>query len=147
MIHGKGTIVMRRMLAAVAAAALMLLAPAGAAWSAPSGPPLPQAGPVHNFGIPGVYGISAWGHYQRLGHQVTVTVCISVTARDVYGGAAAAVAFDGALHQAVTVIVVGYRHVACRSMVTRYTRRLTADAVSGYANGTVRDHGRVVQVY
>ncbi len=137
---------MRRTLAAIAAAAALLSSPVPAAWSVTRAP-VSMSSTAHNFGIPGVYGITAWGHYQRAGQQIRVTVCIADTARDVYGGAAAAVAFDGRRHQVVTVVVVGFRHVACRSMLTRYTSRLTADAVSGYANGTVRDRGRVVHVY
>lgn len=136
----------RRTLAAVAVTAALLSNPVAAAWSVTPAP-ASMSGAAHDFGIPGVYGITAWGHYQHVGMQIRVTVCISDTARDVYGGAAAAVAFDGRRHQVVPVIVVGYRHVACRSMLTRYTSRLTADAVSGYANGTVRDRGRVVQIY
>ena len=137
---------MRRMLAAVAATAALLSGPGSAAWSVPRAPAT-MSSAAHNFGIPGVHGITAWGHFQHVGKQIRVTVCITDTARDVYGGAAAAVAFDGRRHQVVTVVVVGFRHVACRSMLTRYTSRLIADAVSGYANGTIRERGRVVQVY
>jgi hypothetical protein len=136
--------VIRRTLATAATAGVMLGYPATTAWSAVPGG---MATGSHNFGIPGVYGISAWGHYQHVDGQVRVTVCITDTSRNVYGGAAAAVAFQGQRHQAVTVLVIGYRHVACHSMITRYTSRLTADAVSGYANGTIRQRGRVVQVY
>jgi hypothetical protein len=135
---------MRRMLAAATTTAALLCLSGSSAWSVI--PTEPATG-LHDFGVPGVYGISAWGHYQRSGKQLRVTVCITDTARDVYGGAVAAVAFNGQRHQAVTVIVVGYRHVACDSMTTPYLMRLTADAVSGYANGTIRQHGKVVQVY
>lgn len=138
---------MRRILTAVAAIAALLTCSGTPAWSVTPPAVSDAVGKTHDFGIPGVYGITAWGHFQRIGKQVKVTVCITDTARDVYGGAAAAVAFDGRRHQAVTVIVVGYRHIACRSMTTHYAARLTADAVSGYANGTIRARGRVVLVY
>jgi len=57
------------------------------------------ASPIHTFGIPGVYGVRAWGSYQHTGTKVRVAVCVKDVARDVYGAAAAGLAFDS-----------GYRH-------------------------------------
>ena len=105
------------------------------------------ASTAHTFAIPGVHGISAWGSYERTGPGVRVTVCVKDTARDVYGGAAAGVAYQGAHHQAVSAVVIGYRHSACRTMMTRYTSHLAVDALSGWRNGKVRQVGRVRQVF
>ena len=113
------------------------------AWAAPG----QSADSQHFFSIPGVHGINAWGNYQRSGRQVRVTVCVTDTAGDVYGGAAAAVAFGGHDHQSVAATTIGYRHAACRTMVSGDTSHLTAVAVSGYRNGTVRQRGRVITVY
>jgi hypothetical protein len=100
-----------------------------------------------SFGIPGVYGIGAWGNYARLGPTVRITVCVTVNARGVYGGAAAGIAYDGPHRQAVTAVVVGFGHTGCRTMLTRYTNHLVVDAVSGWRNGKVRQAGRVRQIY
>jgi hypothetical protein len=105
-------------------------------------------GQVHPFSIPGVHGISAWGSYQHLGSRVRVTVCVRDTARDVYGGAAAAVAFDPRRHhQPASVVVIGYRNSSCHTMLTSYTAHLDADALSGYRDGKVRQAGPFVQIY
>ena len=52
---------------------------------------------IHAFGIPGVYGVRAWGTYCDTGTRVRVTVCVEDTARSVYGAAAVGLAFDSAL--------------------------------------------------
>jgi hypothetical protein len=49
---------------------------------------------VHRFGIPGVYGVRAWGTYSGAGAGIRVTVCVEDTARSVYGAAVVGLAFD-----------------------------------------------------
>jgi hypothetical protein len=110
-------------------------------------PAAAATGGQHTFSIPGVSGISAWGSYQHLGAKVRVTVCVEDTSRSVYGGAAAGVAYTSRHHQSVAAVVVGYRHTACQTMTTGYTAHLIVDAVSGYADGKVRQAGRIRQVY
>jgi hypothetical protein len=102
---------------------------------------------VRSFSIPGVYGIGAWGNYQRVGSRTRITVCVKDTARGVYGGAAAGVAFDGSRNQTVTAVVVGDGHTTCRSMLTGYSDHLVVAALSGWPNRTVRQRGRVRQIY
>jgi len=102
---------------------------------------------ARTFGIPGVYGISGWGSYQRTGSVVRVSICLEDNARGVYGGAAAGVAYDGAHHQVATAVVVGFRHTSCRTMTSRYTSHLVVDVISGWPDRRVRQVGRVTQVY
>lgn len=126
--------------AAVASAAVAMLAlgalPAAAATST-----------VRTFGIPGVYGIGAWGSYQHTGQKMRITVCVTDTARGVYGGAAAGVAYDGQRRQVVSAVVIGYRHAACQTMTTSYTDHLVVAALSGWPNRTVRHRGHARQIY
>lgn len=105
--------------------------------------------PVHAFGIPGVYGVSAWGSYQDAGPKVRVTVCVKDVARDVYGAAAAGLAFDSGFrhHDDVSAAAIGYGHTQCRLMITRYTGHLVVEALSGYKNGKVRRHSTPRQIY
>lgn len=110
-------------------------------------PAAATAGGGHAFTIPGVHGISAWGNYLRTGSTVRITVCVKDTARDVYGGAAAGLTYDDKHRQAVTATTIGYGHVGCRTMATRYTTHLVVDAVSGWANGKVRQAAPARQVY
>jgi hypothetical protein len=110
-------------------------------------PAAAAVGSAHAFTIPGVHGISAWGNYLRAGATVRITVCIKDTARDVYGGAAAGVAYDDKHRQAVTAITIGYGHVGCRTMTTRNTAHLVVDAVSGWRNGKVRQAAPARQIY
>lgn len=102
---------------------------------------------ARTFGIPGVYGIGAWGSYQRVGSRMRITVCVRDTVRGVYGGAAAGVAFTGPRRQVVTAVVVGYGHTSCQTMTTGYTDHLVVAALSGWPNRTVRQHGDVRQIY
>lgn len=102
---------------------------------------------VRTFGIPGVYGIGAWGSYQHVGQKMRITVCVKDTARGVYGGAAAGVAFDGPRRQVVTAVVIGYRHTACQTMTTSYTDHLVVAALSGWPNRTIRQRGHARQIY
>jgi len=104
---------------------------------------------IHGFGIPGVYGVRAWGTYSGAGTRVRVTVCVEDTARSVYGAAAVGLAFDSRYrrHDSVSAVTVGYNHTECRAMVTRYTSHLVVEALSGYKNGKVRQPGQLKRVY
>lgn len=104
---------------------------------------------VHAFGIPGVHGVRAWGSYQDTGAGVRVTVCVQDTARDVYGAAAVGLAFDPGYrhHDTVSAVTIGYAHTQCRVMTSGYTGHLVVEALSGYKNGRVRQHGRPERIY
>lgn len=110
-------------------------------------PAAAATGVSRTFGIPGVYGIGAWGSYQHVGQKMRITVCVQDTVRGVYGGAAAGVAFDGPRRQVVTAVVIGYRHTSCQTMTTGYTDHLAVVALSGWPNRTVRQSGHVRQIY
>jgi hypothetical protein len=105
--------------------------------------------PIHAFGIPGVHGVSAWGSYQDTGTKVRVTVCVEDVAPDVYGAAAAGLAFDSGYrrHDDVSAAAIGYGHTQCRFMVTRSTGHLVVEALSGYRNGKVRRHSIPKRIY
>jgi hypothetical protein len=91
------------------------------------------ASSIHTFGIPGVYGVRAWGSYQGIGSKTRVTVCVKDVARGVYGAAVAGLAFDSGYrhHEDVSATAIGYGHTQCRAMVTRYTKHLVVEALSG----------------
>ncbi len=103
----------------------------------------------HAFVIPGVYGVRAWGSYDRTGAKVQVTVCVQDTARDVYGAVAIALAFDQKYrqHDNVSAVTIGYAHTQCRTVTTSYTNHLVVEALSGYKNGKVRQQGRPRRIY
>jgi hypothetical protein len=104
---------------------------------------------VHDFAIPGVYGVRAWGAYAGAGTRVRVTVCVEDTARGVYGAAAVGLAFDSRYqrHGNVSAVTVGYHHTQCRASLTRYTSLLVVEALSGYKNGKVRQRGQLKRIY
>jgi hypothetical protein len=110
-------------------------------------PAAAATGGTRTFGVPGVYGIGAWGSYQRTGAKVQITVCVEDYARGVYGGAVAAVAYGGKRRQTIAAVTVGYRHISCQSMITSYTNHLIVDAISGWRDGKVRQAGRPRQIY
>lgn len=107
------------------------------------------ASPIHTFGIPGVYGVAAWGSYQRTGAKIRVTVCVKDVVRDVYGAAAAGLAFDSGYqhHDNASAAAIGYGHMQCRALVTRYSGHLVVEALSGYRNGKVRSHSTPKRIY
>ena len=104
---------------------------------------------VHDFAIPGVYGVRAWGAYADTGTRVRVTVCVEDTARGVYGAAAVGLAFDSRYqrHGNVSAVTVGYHHTQCRASLTPYTSHLVVEALSGYKNGKVRQRGQLKRIY
>ena len=104
---------------------------------------------VHDFAIPGVYGVRAWGAYADAGTRVRVTVCVEDTARGVYGAAAVGLAFDSRYrrHDNVSAVTVGYHRTQCRASLTRYTSHLVVEALSGYKNGKVRQRGELKRIY
>ena len=104
---------------------------------------------IHGFGIPGVYGVRAWGTYSGAGTRVRVTVCVEDTARGVYGAAAVGLGFDSRYrrHDNVSAVTVGYDHAQCGAMLTRYTSHLVVEALSGYKNGKVRQRGQLKRIY
>ena len=104
---------------------------------------------VHDFAIPGVYGVRAWGAYAGAGTRARVTVCVEDTARGVYGAAAVGLAFDSRYrrHGNVSAVTVGYHRTQCRAILTRYTSHLVVEALSGYKNGKVRQRGELKRVY
>jgi len=106
-------------------------------------------GRVHDFSIPGVYGVRAWGSYYGTGTSVRVSVCVQDTAPGVYGAAAVGLAFDSGYrhHDNVSAVTIGYPHTQCHAMTARYTSHLVVDALSGYKNGKVRQHGGPKQIY
>jgi hypothetical protein len=110
-------------------------------------PAAATSGGVHTFSVPGVYGIEAWGSYQHAGGGLRITVCVEDNARGVYGGAAAAVAYNGKRRQTTAAVTVGYRHTSCKSMITSYTNHLIVDAISGWRDGKVRQAGHPRQIY
>ncbi|HEX5303808.1 MAG TPA: hypothetical protein VFW50_43120 [Streptosporangiaceae bacterium] len=132
---------MLRRIAVIAASALTLACgtlPASAA-----------ASPIRTFGIPGVHGVRAWGSYQHTGTKIRVTVCVKDVARDVYGAAAAGLAFDSSYrhHDDASATAIGYGHTQCQILVTRYSGHLVVEALSGYRNGKVRRHSTPKQIY
>jgi hypothetical protein len=104
---------------------------------------------VHDFAIPGVYGVRAWGTYSGAGTRVRVTVCVEDTARRVYGAAAVGLAFDSRYqrHDNVSAVTVGYQHTRCQALLARYANHLVVEALSGYKNGKVRQRGKLKRVY
>lgn len=101
----------------------------------------------HNFSIPGVTGISAWGSYLKSGGKVKVTVCVKDTSSSILGGAAVGVAFSkSGKDKSVGATVLGDGHSSCRSMTTAYTAHLYVDSVAAGKNGKDRV-SRVKRVY
>jgi hypothetical protein len=104
---------------------------------------------THVFSIPGVYGVRAWGTYDKTGIKVRISVCVQDTARNVYGAAAVGLAFDSSYrhHDNVGAATIGYGHTQCRAMTTQYASHLVVEALSGYQNGKIRQRGKLKQIY
>ena len=104
---------------------------------------------IHAFGIPGVAGVRAWGSYEHDGVKMRIMVCVEDTTHHVYGAAAVGLAFDSGYrrHANVSAATIGYEHAQCRVMATRFRGHLVVEALSGYQNGKVRQHGQPSRIY
>ena len=104
---------------------------------------------IHAFSIPGVSGVRAWGSYQDAGAGVRITVCVKDTGHGIYGAATVGLAFDSSYrrHGDVSAATIGYGHTQCRMMVKQYTGHLVVEALSGYENGQIRQHGMPKRIY
>jgi len=104
---------------------------------------------VHSFGIPGVYGVHAWGSYTDMGTKVRVTVCVQDAARSIYGAGAVGLAFTAGYrrHHSVDAVTVGYGHSQCHTMLTSYRNHLVVEAFSGAKNGKVHQNGTPRRIY
>jgi hypothetical protein len=104
---------------------------------------------AHKFGIPGVYGVRAWGSYTDVGSKVQVTVCVEDIARSVYGAAAVGLAFGPGYrhHSNVGAAAVGFGHSQCHTIKTPYKSHLVVEALSGDKNGKVGQRGHLKRIY
>jgi hypothetical protein len=132
---------MLRLIAVIAASAAALACGALPASAA--------ADRIHAFSIPGVSGVRAWGSYQDAGTGVRITVCVKDAAQGVYGAAAVGLAFDSSYrrHGDVSTTAIGYGHTQCQMTVKPYTGHLVVEALSGYENGQIRQHGKPKRIY
>jgi len=103
---------------------------------------------VHNFTIPRVVGISAWGSYYAAGNKVHVTVCVKETAPNVAFALASGVAFANSTSHSQQVVaqILGRGKAVCRSMTTKDTSHLYVQASSGTTDGHLH-FGKLKRLY
>jgi hypothetical protein len=116
-----------RALPTVIASAALLGMTALPAFAAQAGHPA-----VHNFSVPGVPGVSAWGSYVKTGDKVSVTLCVKDTSAKVSLAFVIGVAMNKNFthHQNITAEALGDGKQTCRSVTTTDTTRLTVLASS-----------------
>jgi hypothetical protein len=134
---------MRRTFSVVAIGAAILGLSALPASAAPASHPK-----VHTFTLPAVTGIHTWGSYSLASGKADITLCVKETASDVDLAVAVAVATNASVskHQDIQIEVLGSGKQVCRSMVTRDTAHLYAEATSGTADG--KSHmGKDIKIY
>jgi hypothetical protein len=61
---------------------------------------------------------------------------------------AVGLAFDSGYrrHDNVSAVTIGDGHTRCRDLVTRYASHLVVEALSGYKNGTARQHANLKRI-
>jgi hypothetical protein len=103
---------------------------------------------VHNFTMPHVVGISAWGSYYASGNRVHVTVCVKETASNVAFALASGVAFGKSTSHSQQVVaqILGRGKAVCRSMTTKDTTHLYVQASSGTTDGHLH-FGKLKRLY
>jgi hypothetical protein len=87
---------------------------------------------VHDFSVPGVPGVSAWGSYARSDGAVTITLCVKDSSAKVSLALVIGVAMNATYtkHQDITAGALGDNKQACRSVTTTDTFQLSVLASS-----------------
>jgi hypothetical protein len=116
-----------RTLSITAATAALLGLTALPALAAPTGHEV-----VHNFSVPGVSGVRAWGDYTKSGGKVSITLCVKDSSAKVRLAFVIGVAVNSTFtrHQNITAAASGDGKQACRSVTTTDNARLAVLASS-----------------
>jgi hypothetical protein len=133
---------MRALLTTVAATALLGFT-ALPAFAAPASHPV-----VHDFSIPGVPGVSAWGSYAKAGGKVSITLCVKDSSVKVHLAFVIGIAVNKSFtkHQNITAKALGDGKQACHSVTTADTGRLSVLASSVGRDGA-SDVGKLKTIY
>jgi hypothetical protein len=126
---------MRRTLPAIVATAALLGLTTLPASAAPAGKQR-----VHDFSVPGVSGVHAWGSYAKSGGKVSIAVCVKDSSAKVGLALVIAVAMNAKFtkHQNILAEAHGNGKQACHSVTTADTARLTVLASSVGHDGASR---------
>jgi hypothetical protein len=132
-----------RTLPAIVATAALLGVTTLPAYAAPAGKPR-----VHDFSVPGVPGVSAWGSYAKSGGKVSITVCVKDSSAKVSFALVIAVAINASFtrHQNITAEALGHGKQKCHSVMTTDNARLTVLASSVGHDGASRV-GKLKRIY
>jgi hypothetical protein len=132
----------RTLPAIIAAAALFGLTALPASAASVSGPR------VHDFSVPGVPGVSAWGSYAKSGDTVSITLCVKDSSATVRLAFVIGVAVNANFtrHRNITADALGKGKQTCRAVKTADTAQLTVLASSVGHDGASRV-GRLKLIY
>jgi hypothetical protein len=132
-----------RILPAVTATVALLGISALPAFAAPAGRPA-----VHNFSVPGVPGVSAWGSYARSGGKVSITLCVKDSSAKVHLAFVMGIAQNASFtrHQDISADAPGNGKQACRSVTTADSAQLSVLASSVGRDGS-SSVGRLKTIY
>jgi hypothetical protein len=129
----------------IAAAALLGLTalPASASVASSAGGPR-----VHDFSVPGVPGVSAWGSYAKSGGSVSITLCVKDSSAKVRMACVIGVAMNENFtrHKNITADALGNGKQTCRTVKTTDTAELTVLASSVGHDGASRV-GKLKSIY
>jgi len=103
---------------------------------------------AHDFSVPGVPGVSAWGSYAKSGNKVAITLCVKDSSAKVSLAFVIGIAInaDFTRHQNITAEAHGDGKQTCRSVTTTDNARLSVLASSVGHDGASRV-GKLKMVY
>jgi hypothetical protein len=103
---------------------------------------------VHDFSVPGVPGVSAWGSYAKSGDTVSITLCVKDSSAKVSLAFVIGVAVNNSFtrHRDITADAPGKGKQTCRTVKTTDTARLTVLASSVGHDGASRV-GKLKSIY
>jgi hypothetical protein len=104
---------------------------------------------THTLSFPGLYGVKAWGSYDRTSTGVRIDVCAEDTVRGIFAVGAVTLASNASnsRHTNLGAVAFGYHQTVCRSQTLHYTGHLRVYTFIGGNNGRIAKYSKTSTIY
>ena len=104
---------------------------------------------THRLSFPGLYGVKAWGTYDRTSTRVRINVCAEDTVRGVFAVGAVTLESNASnsRHSNLGAVAFGYHQTVCRSQTLHYTGHLRVYTFIAGNNGRIAKYSKTNTIY
>jgi hypothetical protein len=104
---------------------------------------------THTLSFPGLYGVKAWGTYDRTSTSVRINVCAEDTVRGVFAVGAVTLESNASntRHTNLGAVAIGYHQTVCRSQTLHYTGHLRVYTFIAGNNGRIAKYSKTNTIY